>query len=282
MGLVIAGLQHEGVLGDPAANLALLDAAAASAAAAGVDVLVTTEMFLTGYNLGADLDALVVRDPDAPISDIAARHGIAIVAGLPERAGTDDPGDAADGAGGARGVFNSALFVGADGAVLARYRKAHLFGELDRAMFLPGDELCPVFDYRGIRICLMICYDVEFPETVRSAALAGADLVLVPTAQMEPFAFLAESLIRVRAWENQVYIAYINHTGHERGLRYVGLSSIVAPSGEVLASLGPDDSGLLMATVDAGVVADARRQNPYLTDLRPALYPRGATFSHQP
>jgi predicted amidohydrolase len=259
MRLVVAGLQHGGTLGDPAANLAVLDAAAETARAAGADLLVTPEMFLTGYNVGAGLPGLVDDDTVATLAAIARRHHIAIVAGGPERL---EEG----------GIANAAFFVDADGELLACYRKTHLFGDLDRAMFVAGDTLLAPVEYRGVRISIMICYDVEFPETVRAAALAGADVIIVPTAQMEPFAAIANRLIPVRAWESQVYIAYVNRCGSENGLRYVGLSSIVAPSGEVLDARGSEDSGLVIATIDPDVVRQSRLKNPYLADRRPTLY----------
>jgi len=75
----------------------------------------------------------------------------------------------------------------------------------------------------------------------------------------------------VRAWENQVYVAYVNHDGIEGGLTYVGRSSIVAPSGEVLDSAQHGDR-LLLAAIDTETVASGRRDNPYLTDLRRDLF----------
>jgi predicted amidohydrolase len=90
---------------------------------------------------------------------------------------------------------------------------------------------------------------------------------------MEPFAFVAETLIPVRAWENQVYVAYVNRSGEEGDLRYVGRSSIAAPSGAVLDALPPTTStGLVLAAVDTTLVEQGQRDNPYLGDLRPELY----------
>jgi predicted amidohydrolase len=126
-------------------------------------------------------------------------------------------------------------------------------------------------ELHGVQVAVLICYDVEFPETVRAAAERGAHLVAVPTAQMTPFEFVAEQVVRARAWENQVYLAYINHDGRERTLEYVGRSSIVAPSGDVLAGAGHGDQ-LLLATIDTDVVGRARAQNPYLADRRLDLY----------
>ncbi|CAM5504952.1 Aliphatic amidase [Streptomyces glaucescens] len=83
----------------------------------------------------------------------------------------------------------------------------------------------------GLRIGLMICYDVEFPENIRAHALAGTDLLLVPTAQMHPFQFVAEHLVPVRAFENQMYVAYVNRVGAEDEFEFVGLSTLAGPDG---------------------------------------------------
>ncbi|MET9834740.1 carbon-nitrogen hydrolase family protein [Streptomyces sp. NPDC006385] len=253
----ISGLQTAGTPGDVEANLRELDAACARARASGTELLITSELFLTGYDIGDRVIELARTDLLSPVRDLARRHGLALVAGLPEHE---------DGA-----CYNSAFFVDPTGTVLGRHRKTHLFGELDRRYFTAGDRLTTVVDFGGIRIALLICYDVEFPENVRAAALAGADLIAVPTAQMEPYAFVADHLLRVRAWENQVYIAYVNHDGTEGSLTYVGRSSLTAPSGEVLDSVRHGNR-LLSATVDPAVVARARKDNPYLLDRRPDLY----------
>lgn len=168
-------------------------------------------------------------------------------------------------------LYNSAVFIDDTGTVLGRHRKTHLFAELDRTHFEAGDDAVSIVDYRGTRIAMMICYDVEFPENVRTAALAGAHLLAVPTAQMEPFAFIADCIIRSRAWENQVYVAYINHDGAESNTAYVGRSSIIAPDASVPDRL-EHGTGLLLADVDPAVVIEAGQANPYLADHRPELY----------
>jgi predicted amidohydrolase len=253
----VAGLQTTGTLGDVRANLQELTEAAEEAAGNGADLLITPEMFVTGYALGTRLPELAREEFLAPVQSLARRLGLAILLGAPERA--DEC------------VYNAAYFVDDTGRVLDCYRKSHLFGDLDRGMFVEGDELFKMVEFRGVRIAIMICYDVEFPEIVRAASLRGAHLVAVPTAQMEPFAFIAEAVIRTRAWENQVYVAYVNHDGAEGDLAYVGRSSIVAPDATVLASL-ERGTGLLYGTVDPAEVGAQQRLNPYLTDRRPSLY----------
>ncbi|GAA2600245.1 carbon-nitrogen hydrolase family protein [Actinomadura fulvescens] len=253
----IAGLQTRGTPGDVPANLAELDRAAHEAAERGVRLLITPELFLTGYDIGDEVHRLARQDLCARAAEIAARTGVAIVLGAPEYA---------DGT-----YYNTAFFLDDHGQLRARYRKTHLFADLDRKYFAPGEELVCVVRYAGLKIALLICYDVEFPEPVRAAADAGAQLIAVPTAQMTPFEFVAENVVRTRAWENQVYVAYINHEGNERTLSYVGRSSIIAPSGEVLDSV-VHGTKLLIADVSPEAVARAQADNPYLTDRRPDLY----------
>lgn len=259
MTLTIAGLQHDGVSGDVDANLAIIAEAAREAASQGARLLVTPEMFVTGYNIGERLAPLATADLVDRVAAIAAEAGIGIVAGLPEPL----PGG---------GLANALVLVDADGSVLLRYRKTHLFGDLDRSLFEAGDALPGIVEIDSVRVSVLICYDVEFPETVRAAALGGADVVIVPTAQMEPYAHIAERLIPVRAWENQVHLVYVNRVGSEGDLTYVGRSSIVSPPGEILDSLDSTSTGLMIATIDPEATRRARQENPYLADRRPELY----------
>lgn len=197
-------LQSSGRPGSVVENLRVLDEAAGRAAAAGAGLLVAPEMFLTGYAIGDDIAHLAEpADGDSAdaIAEIATRHGVAVAYGYPERAG-----DA---------VFNSAQLISADGTRLANYRKTHLFGCFEQDHFTPGEQPVVQAELGGLRVGIMICYDVEFPENVRAHALAGTDLLLVPTAQMHPFQFVAESVVPVRAFENQMYVAYVNRTGQE-------------------------------------------------------------------
>ncbi|WP_320779006.1 carbon-nitrogen hydrolase family protein [Streptomyces sp. CRN 30] len=254
-------LQSSGRPGSVAANLRALDASAGRAAAAGAALLVAPEMFLTGYAIGDGVGRLAEpADGDAAdaVAETAARHGLAVAYGYPERA---DDGT----------VFNSVQLVSADGVRLANYRKTHLFGPFERDHFTPGDRPVVQAELDGLRVGLMICYDVEFPETVRAHALAGTDLLLVPTAQMHPFQFVAESLVPVRAFENQMYIAYVNRVGQEGGFEFVGLSALAAPDGVARARAGRAEE-LLLGDVDPVLLAASREGNPYLADRRPGLY----------
>ncbi|MFJ4780147.1 carbon-nitrogen hydrolase family protein [Streptomyces sp. NPDC088762] len=254
-------LQSSGRLGDTAENLKALEEAASRAAQGGAGLLVTSEMFLTGYALAPQDIAGLAEPADGmsarAIGEIARRHGVAVLYGYPERSG-----DA---------VYNAAQLIGPDGERLANYRKTHLFGCFEQEAFTPGDVPVVQADLGGLRIGIMICYDVEFPETVRAHALAGTDFLLVPTAQMHPFQFVAEQLVPVRAFENQMYIAYVNRTGPEGEFEFVGLSCLASPDGVTRTRAGRGEE-LVFGEADPELLHASRTTNPYLRDRRPGLY----------
>jgi predicted amidohydrolase len=243
---------------DVPGNLERLARRAHEARAAGARLLVTPEMYLTGYNIGAQ----AVRDLAQPADGAAMRQlaalareaDIALLYGYPERA--------ADGR-----VYNSVQLLDRDGRALLNYRKTHLFGGLDRTMFSVGDEHFPVVELDGWRLGVLICYDLEFPENTRRLALAGANLIVVPTANMQPFEFVATVTVRSRAFENHCYVAYANYTGREASFEYCGRSSVAGPNGEC-SVLNDSEEGLLLVGLDAPAIAHAKASNDYLTDRR--------------
>jgi predicted amidohydrolase len=253
-------LQSSGRPGSVAENLKVLDEAAGRAAAAGAALLAAPEMFLTGYAIGDDIARLAEpADGDSAdaIAEMTTRHGLAIAYGYPERDGET--------------VHNSAQLISADGTRLANYRKTHLFGGFERDHFTPGEQPVVQAELNGLTVGLMICYDVEFPENVRAHALAGTDLLLVPTANMHPFELVAESMIPVRAFENQMYIAYANRVGQEGEFEFFGLSTLAGPDGVARTRAGRAEQ-LVVADADPAFLAASREDNPYLKDRRPGLY----------
>jgi predicted amidohydrolase len=225
-----------------------LDAACAQARAQGAQLLVTPEMFLTGYAIGADRVAALAEPADGALAQAVARiaqhHGVAVVYGYPEQNPNGRP-------------FNAAQAIAADGRRLMTYRKTHLFGDLDRAQFSPGDAASQVFEHQGWRLGLLICYDVEFPEAVRGLALQDADTVLVPTANMEPFDEVQRVLLPARALENSLYLAYANACGREDALAYNGLSCAIGPAGDLRCQADKDER-LLIVPLDAAALQHRR------------------------
>lgn len=246
---------------DIPANLQRLQAIATQAKD-NVDLLVLPEMFLTGYNIGAKAVAELAQAQDGvaaqQIAELAKANHMAIVYGYPER-GEDGH------------IYNSVQLIDAHGESLCNYRKTHLFGELDRTMFSQGPDAFPVVDLEGWKLGLLICYDLEFPENARRLALAGAELIVVPTANMAPYDFIADVTVRSRAFENQCYVAYANYCGHEGDIHYCGHSSVAAPNGVQIA-LAQNEEMLIVATLDSQQLLDAKDGNFYLADRRPELY----------
>jgi 5-aminopentanamidase len=240
---------HPGPL-DVDGNLRRLDEICAQAAAQQVEVLVTPEMYLSGYGLTPDQ---VLRLAEAAVAQIALRHRIAIVYGHPERA----PGG---------GAYNSATLVGPDGVTRGRHRKVHLFGDVDRRLFVPNPGPPTAFDFDGSRAGILICYDVEFPEAVRRLAVDGARTVLVPTANMTGYDEVQQILVRARACENGCGVVYANYCGADDLFEYNGLSEICGPGGQLLAQAGAEGEQLVIADLPG------ESAGTYLADRRADLY----------
>lgn len=257
--LTLALLQCPSQPGDVAANLERLQQAARQARAQGADLLLLPEMYLTGYAIGAEAVQALAQPASGAyhqaVARIARAHDLAIVFGYPER----------DAAG---PVYNAAQWIDRTGALVLNYRKTHLYGDMDRRQFSAGavdDTPAALGQLQGWNIGLLICYDVEFPENTRRLALAGADAVLVPTANMDRYDFVPNTLVPTRAFENQMVLAYANYCGQEGTLRYGGLSSVVDALGQPLAQGGRNE-GLLLARLDSAALDEARRQQTHLRE----------------
>ncbi|MDK1489901.1 carbon-nitrogen hydrolase family protein [Sinorhizobium sp. 7-81] len=254
----LAALQMKSIAGDVAANLGRIGGAAAEASLQGATLLVTPELGITGYGAG-DVIRDLAEPADGPIvrrlQQISAETGIAIIAGFAEREGN--------------AVYNSAVYVNGDAAPTV-YRKSHLYGDYERGLFTPAEPSTRLFEHRGVTCGMLICYDVEFPENVRRLALAGAEAVLVPTALPAGWSgtFITEHMIQTRAFENQVFVAYINHCGSDPMFSFAGLSRVASPDGQPLAKANSADETLIFAEIDPGAFAISRLENTYLKDLQ--------------
>ncbi|SEF14234.1 carbon-nitrogen hydrolase family protein [Jiangella alba] len=192
----------------------------------------------------------------ATLAAVARSSGAVVVGGMFER--SEDPDR----------PYNTLVAVGTDGAVLATYRKAHLydsFGYRESDRLRAGDAVPAVVTVDGVRLGLLTCYDLRFPEQGRALVDAGADVFVVPAAWVR--GPLKEdhwqTLLRARAIENTVYVAAAAQTGRA----YCGLSQLVDPLGVVVAALG-DEEGRLAASLDPARLAAARERNPALRHRR--------------
>jgi len=290
--VTIAVAQLAITIGEPDANRQAAAGAVAEAAAAGARLVVLPELCDSGYVFGADADkAYADRASAEAYSDrasaearglasrvgdsvtlrqwraLAVAHQVVIVGGFCELGGDDR-------------LYNSAALVDASGT-RAVYRKAHLWDK-EKLVFTPGDAQPPLVDLDFGRIAVMICYDLEFPEWVRLAALAGADLIAAPVnwpAASWPAGERPAEVIKAQAAAatNGVFVAVADRSRTERGVDWISGSVIVGPGGYPLA--GPvlaDRPAVLTAPCDLTRARDKSLDgdNDLLADRRPALYQR--------
>ena len=270
---LIAAAQFGPVLGDPDANRATAAGAVRDAAAQGARLVVLPELSDSGYVFtGPDeARALATRAADSPTlnqwRDLAAAHGCAVVGGFCEL-GDDDL------------LYNSAALVDESGT-RAVYRKTHLW-DREKLIFTPGADAPPVVSLPYGQVAVMICYDLEFPEWARLAALDGADLIAAPVnwpAAPCPAGERPAEVTKVQADAsvNGVYVVVADRCGVERGVDWISGTLIAGPEGYLLA--GPvlaDHPALLVADCDLAAARDKRinEHNDLLADRRPELYPR--------
>ncbi|WP_432512866.1 nitrilase-related carbon-nitrogen hydrolase [Kineococcus sp. SYSU DK001] len=252
-------------IGDLAGNCARSVTAVREAAAAGADLVVLPELVTSGYVFTSAQEAadLAVPADHEVFAQWARAAGDAVVVGGFCERGPDGE------------VFNSAAVVDATG-VLAVYRKVHLWDEEER-FFTAGDELPPVLDTRAGRVAPLVCYDLEFPEFTRALALAGAEVLAVPTnwplvprpdGERPPEVVIAMATARV----NRVVVACCDRTGTERGVRWTAGTTVVGADGWPVASGGAE--GLLLAEVDVALARDKQltARAHVFADRRPDLY----------
>ena len=305
--LRVALVQSRPVDGDKARNLAAAGEAVAAAASAGARMVVLPEYVLTGFP--ADRMRELAEPLDGPslaaFRRLAGEHGVCLVAGLPRLcvsadiehdaaaagaihdatndatsdatndATSDATNDAtsdatSDAADDCTPIYDTTVVLAPDGELLTAYDKTHLF-DRERTVFTPGAALEPPFAWGGVRFGVLCCFDIEFPEPARTLALRGAQCLLVPSANMEPWGAHHRAYVRSRALENHAFVAYANAVGAASGYVFEGGSCFVDPLGRVLCDAGRDET-VVWADLDLAVAEESRGVGDYLGARRPELY----------
>jgi predicted amidohydrolase len=217
------------------------------------DLVVLPELFQCGYNIG-DLLPARAETPDGPfaraIAQLAKHHDTAILYGFAERS--------------REAIHNSAQCIDKTGKVIASHRKLLLPPGFEAGHFTAGTG-CNLFRLGRFTLAILICYDVEFPENLRHVALAGADLVVVPTALAAEWGVVSDCVVPSRAFENGLFLCYANYCGQDNGMDYFGGSCIIAPDGQQLARAGKS-AEFLWAGLEHAAVSAARARLPYHID----------------
>lgn len=278
------GLVQQRWHADPATHAARLREGILRAAERGARLVCLPELTLTRYcafepaSAGAWLAAEPLSDgPTHAFAVAAAREaGVYVLASLYERAEPpdDDP----------RG-FNTAILLAPDGTLVQRTRKLHLpvtAGYYEDTYFRPGPagpQATPVVAIEGGRFGFPTCWDQWFPELARAYALAGAEVVVYPTAigsepdhpdfDTQP---LWQQVIVGNGIANGLFMIAVNRCGTEGGLRFYGSSFIADPYGRVLVRAPRDEPAVLVADLDLDQCRDWRALFPFLATRRPDAY----------
>lgn len=236
----VAGIQMPVDFAVKASNLDRVEAHLRTAAGNGARLVVFPECVLTGYCFESLEEARAVAEPipGPSIERMAAvcdELDVYVVFGLLEQD--------------SERMFNACALVGPSG-LIASYRKIHLpYLGIDR-FATPGDRPFAVHDVGEVRVGMNICYDCSFPESARIMALAGADLIVLPTNWPPGAQSVPRFTVQTRAQENRVYFMAVNRIGTERGFRFIGNSKILDVDGTELAAAEHENEEILYAEID--------------------------------
>ena len=266
------------------ANLAMIEQRVAEAAAQGAKLVLLQELHNGEYFCQHESVAEFDRAESIPgpsterLGALAKRHGVVIVGSVFERR--------------AAGLYhNTAVVLESDGRLVGKYRKMHIPddpGFYEKFYFTPGDLGFHPIDTSVGRLGVLVCWDQWYPEAARLMALAGAELLLYPTAiGWDPDDGEDEKDRQRSAWllshrghavANGLPVLSCNRIGHEAsplggsGIRFWGSSHVLGPQGEFLAQAGLEAAELLLCEVDLARSEDVRRIWPFLRDRRIDAY----------
>lgn len=266
MNITAAVFQFAPVFGEVEQNLGKVEAALSSSSA---DLVVLPELFNTGYQFTSVEEARELSE-EVPggvttqrLIRLSEERSLYIAAGIAERRGDR--------------IFNSAVLTGPDGFI-GVYRKTHLYFE-ENLWFAPGDTGFKVWDTRIGRIGMMVCFDWFFPESARTLALMGADIIAHPSNLVLPFC--PEAMI-TRCLENRVFALTANRTGYEerggRGrLDFIGTSQITSCRGKILARASREKEEIVEAEFEPEEARDKQlnQYNNLFADRHPEHYRSG-------
>lgn len=226
------------------------------------DTIVLPEMWTTAYTL-ADLNLYADENAEPTkgfLSDLAVKHDINIIGG--------SVANKIDGE-----FYNSSLVVNRKGEVIYQYDKVHLVPMLNEPAYLAGGSKAPeIFELDGIKMGVIICYDLRFPEIIRSLALEGAQVLHIvaewPLARRSHW----RTLQLARAIENQMYVVSCNRVGSYDGVEFAGTSMAIDPWGDVLEEGEVEEEKSLSVSLDLEKVKQVRKDVPIFDSRVPHLY----------
>jgi predicted amidohydrolase len=263
----IAIAQFHPRLNEPQANLERMgDIIDHICAAQKVNLIVFPELATTGYECGVKFTELAEQAPGYTIETLGARvarYETYLAFGMVVKHKVESV------------VYDAAILLGPDGALVGQYHKVHLKPE-ERPIFRGGFRFPVVATSFGM-VGVMLGWDIAFPEAARSLALDGADLIVVPASWEAQSIEEWQTYLRARALENSMFVAGVNRVGDEYTYAFGGASAVIAPRGEQIASVGRDDNdrpkeAYAIAKVDLDQVKKYREELQTMQSRQPAVY----------
>ncbi|MCG3420947.1 carbon-nitrogen family hydrolase [Oceanobacillus jordanicus] len=258
--LSVALLQIDITFGDPVANEEKVERKFASLKEKKVDVVVLPELWTTGYDL-TRLEEIADSNGERSLSflsRLAQKYDVHLVAGSVAKR-TE------------RGVTNSMFVINSNGELVKEYAKAHLFRLMEEEKHLVEGSENGIFELAGIKSAGVICYDIRFPEWIRTHMLDNTKVLYVvaewPAKRIDHW----KALLISRAIENQCYVVACNRVGADPNNQFGGHSMIVGPWGEILEE-ADDEETILYSELDVEQVDDVRQRIPIFSDRRPDIY----------
>ncbi len=226
------------------------------------NLVIFPEMCDTGYDMEKIRETASTWSgyPYGELAKTAKSSRIYLVCGISER--EDDK------------IYNTMVVLSPDGECAAKYRKIHLAAYpplMEDKVISAGNSLKTV-DIDGMTFGLQICYDIRFPEVSRSLALSGAGILLVSSAWPFPRLTHWETILRVRAIENQAYVVAANRVGSEAGVTFCGSSRVIGPYGVIASSAAENREELLVADIEKDKIDAVRENMPIFRHRRPDTY----------
>lgn len=253
MTLKIHAVQLDSVWEDKAANFAKVRGLIQAYPPEAGSLLVLPEMFATGFScdLGKTMEDHA-GETEFFLAELAREYGSAVLGGLVTK-GPEGKG------------LNQSLVLAPDGHELSRYTKIQPFSLGGEAAVHEKGSAPVVFEWRGLKVAPLICYDLRFPEIARQAVALGAEMLVYIAAWPVKRYHHWLTLLQARAIENQAYVLGVNRTGSDPNFSYNGRSVLVDPHGIIVADAGESEQ-VIRAEVDPTIVREWRSQFPALRD----------------
>jgi omega-amidase len=246
--------------GDPNKNYQNAEKLIEEAMTEKPDIIVLPELWTTGYDL-TRLEQIADKDAGTTIRflrNAAIKYQVHFVGGSVANQGET-------------GVKNTLLIINKKGELVHSYSKLHLFKLMDEHLFLEAGDKEGLFELEGLTFSGVICYDIRFPEWIRTHTAKGAEALFVvaewPAARLTHW----RALLIARAIENQCFVIACNRSGSDPNNEFAGHSMIINPWGEVIAEAGANEE-IVSAEIELELVKDIRKQIPIFKDRRPDLY----------